>query len=245
MSTISISRILRTVLPLGALMLGQSLLHEDVTVGTFNGGNCDPLMCNESGTSVGQSIDYEQVYASTAFTGPQSISALTWFFDSSVNSVGLAIGGTYEFEWGYAASNAVGNLSSNLASNYISGPNLIGTGVIPTGGISDNPSLTLSGFTPFTYDPSLGDLLLEIVVTNQDNIPNNGIDNGYNEADGSGTVTSRAECITNVGCLADGVGLVTEFSSTSAVPEPSSLVLLGTVAFAAGLRLRKALRKAN
>ena len=243
MSTISISRILRTVLPLGALMLGQSLLHADVTVGTFNGGNCDPLMCNESGTSVGQSIDYEQVYASTAFTGPQSISALTWFFDSSVNSVGLAIGGTYEFEWGYAASNAVGNLSSNLASNYISGPNLIGTGVIPAGGTNYGAILTLSGFTPFTYDPSLGDLLLEIVVTDQDNVPN-GSGNGYNESDDTGAETSRAYCITGSGCVADAAdGLVTTFGTS--VPEPSSVVLLGTVAFAVGLRLRKALRKAN
>lgn len=45
------------------------------------------------------------------------------------------------------------------------------------------------------YNLALGNLLLEIVVTNQDNVPNFS-GNGYNEADGSGTVTvtSRAYC---------------------------------------------------
>jgi hypothetical protein len=243
MSTISISRILRTVLPLGALMLGQSLLRADVTVGTDNNGNCYPFMCNDSGTSVGQSIDYEQVYASTAFTGPQTIDSIEWYFASVFGGNDVVLGGNYEFEWGYAASNAVGNLSSALASNYTSGPNLIGTGVIPAGGTNYGAILTLSGFTPFTYDPSLGDLLLEIVVTDQDNVPN-GSGNGYNESDDAGAETSRAYCITGSGCVADAAdGLVTTFGTS--VPEPSSVVLLGTVAFAVGLRLRKALRKAN
>jgi hypothetical protein len=243
MSTISISRILRTVLPLGALMLGQSLLRADVTVGTDNNGNCYPFMCNDSGTSVGQSIDYEQVYASTAFTGPQTIDSIEWYFASVFGGNDVVLGGNYEFEWGYAASNAVGNLSSALASNYTSGPNLIGTGVIPAGGTNYGAILTLSGFTPFTYDPSLGDLLLEIVVTDQDNVPN-GSGNGYNESDDTGAETSRAYCITGSGCVADAAdGLVTTFGTS--VPEPSSVVLLGTVAFAVGLRLRKALRKAN
>jgi hypothetical protein len=244
MSIISISRILRTVLPLGALMLGQSLLHADVTVGTDNYANCYPFMCNDSGTSSGQSIDYEQVYASTAFSGPQTIDTISWYFASVFGGNDVILGGSYEFEWGYAASNAVGNLSSTLASNYTSGPNVIGTAGIPAGGFNYGAVLTLSGFLPFTYDPSLGDLLLEIIVTGQDNVAN-GSGNGYNEADDTGAETSRAYCITNLGCAADpATGLVTTFG-TSNVPEPSAVVLLGTVALGVGLRLRKALRKAS
>jgi len=34
-----------------------------VTVGFHNTGNCYPFLCNDSGISSGQSIEYQQVYA--------------------------------------------------------------------------------------------------------------------------------------------------------------------------------------
>lgn len=210
-----------------AILAAGVMVHADVTVGTFLTGNCYPFMCNDSGTNVGPSIDYQQVYSSTAFSGATTITSITWYFDANDGGNALAIGGTYTFSWGYAAFNSVNNLSTNLPSNYISGPNLLGTATIPAGGINDNPTLTLSGFTAFTYDPSLGNLLLEISVTNQDNVPN-GSGNGYNEADNSGTVTSRAYCLTNAGCFADSVGLVTTFGTGSGVPEPGTLVMFGS-----------------
>jgi hypothetical protein len=241
---------LRIALSLGVLMLGQGLVQatamnavgpgNGVTVGTFDSGNCLPFMCNVSNTNVGQSIDFQQVYSRSAFSGMSTIDSITWYFDANVNNVGIALGGTYEFEWGYAALNSVNNLSSTLANNYISGPNVIGTATIPAGGESDNPTLTLSGFTPFTYNPALGNLLLEIIVTNQDNVGNDGIHNGYNEADSTGTVTSRAFCTAN-GCSADAVGLVTTFDVVnSSVPEPGTLVLLGSGLLAFGMmRIRR------
>ena len=205
-------------------------LRADVTIGTFDTGNCDPFMCNESGSSVGQSIDYQQVFTHTAFSGPTVIGSITWNWDQADSGgVSIAIGGSYTFMWGYAAFGSVNNLNSDLALNYISGPNPLGTATIPVGGINDNPTLTFQGFAPFTYDPSLGELLLEIVVTNQDNVPNLGPPvNGYNQADDSGSVTSRAFCITGLGCGADSAGLVTTFGPQSTVPEPGSLLMLGS-----------------
>ncbi len=204
------------------------LMHADVTVGTFVTGNCYPLMCNDSGTSSGQSIDFQQVYTHSAFSGPTTINAITWYYDTMDGGNAIAIGGTYTFEWGYAAFGSVNNLSTNLAGNYISGPNVIGTATIPVGGIPDDPTLTLSGFAPFTYDPSLGELLLEIIVTDQDNVPNFS-GNGYNQSDNTGSVTSRAYCLTNVGCVADGNGLVTTFGTqSSTTPEPGTLVMFGS-----------------
>jgi hypothetical protein len=241
---------LRIALSLGVLMLGQGLVQatamnavgpgNGVTVGTFDSGNCLPFMCNVSNTNVGQSIDFQQVYSRSAFSGMSTIDSITWYFDANVNNVGIALGGTYEFEWGYAALNSVNNLSSTLANNYISGPNVIGTATIPAGGESDNPTLTLSGFTPFTYNPALGNLLLEIIVTNQDLVAN-GSGNGYNESDDTGTVTSRAYCITGQACVADANGLVTTFDVVnSSVPEPGTLVLLGSGLLAFGMmRIRR------
>jgi hypothetical protein len=86
-------------------------------------------------------------------------------------------------------------------------------------------TLTLTGIS-FTYNPGLGDLILEIVVNNQDNVPNTGA-NGFNWADYTGIQVVRAYCETNIGCTAATTGaLVTTFNS--AVPEPGTLVMFGS-----------------
>ncbi len=223
------SKYIKTLLTAFAVLaIAQVAAAGSVTVGTGNTANCFPFMCNESGTSSGPSIDYQQVFASTAFSGPVSINSLTWYYFTEFGGSSTALGGTYKFEWGYAPLNAVNNLSTTLGSNYISGPNVLGTLLIPAGGINDNPSFTFSSFTPFNYNPANGDLLLEVLVSNQDNVLN-GTGNGYNTADGTGTVTSRAYCVEGSACSADGLGLVTTFgTTTSATPEPSSILLFGT-----------------
>jgi hypothetical protein len=189
-------------------------------------------MCNNSGTSTGESIDYQQVFAASAFpdTGPTTINSLTWYYASPEPGIPLALGGSYTFYLGYS-NYQVNSLSANIGNNAAS-ETLLGTGIIPPGGINDDPELTYSGFTPFVYNPSEGPLLLEVVVNNQDNVPNNS-GNGYNEGDNSRSVTSRAYCIygTYNGCLAESAGLVTTFNSgdpnSFATPEPATVFLLG------------------
>jgi hypothetical protein len=93
-----------------------------------------------------------------------------------------------------------------------------------TGGVDSNPSFTITFTTPFTYDPTKGNLLLEVIASGQPNLIN-----GFLETDGSGTSTSQAFC--SVGpcssnTFVQNLGLVTTFG-TRPLPEPGSLALLG------------------
>ncbi len=69
------------LLTLFALLSMTLMLHgSSVTVGNYDSGNCYPFMCNDSGTNVGQSIDYQQAYNSAAFGGPITVSSISWYY---------------------------------------------------------------------------------------------------------------------------------------------------------------------
>src|SRR3954468_5677648 len=83
--------------------------HADVTVGTPSiGGNCYPFGCGYTG-------EYQQVYGSTAFSGPMNINTVEFFFPAGGNSwTGTTRRPTLAF---YLASQPVNGLSTNPASN--------------------------------------------------------------------------------------------------------------------------------
>ena len=157
-----------------------------IQIGTPDNGNCYPYACNDSGTSTGQSIDYQQVYSSTLFPHATTIISATGFYDQATGGSQFILGGEYAVYWGYAAHNAVNNLSNTLAGNYIAPPTFLYQALVTTGTDSFDPS----GILPLgiNYDPTQGDLIIEIIASNQDNVPN-GSGNGYYEADDTGTVT--------------------------------------------------------
>jgi hypothetical protein len=215
------------VVAFAVFAMSDVALAGSITVGNADYGNCYPFMCNGAGTSSGPSIDYQQVFAPTAFAGSTSIDSLTFSYYGPFGGNATLLGGTYEFEWGYARLNAVNNLSTSLPSNYLGAPQMIGSFVVPSGGLFYGTNFTFS-FLPFNYNPAQGDLLLEILVSNQDNVPNLS-GNGYNQSDDTGFVTSRAYCFgsgESAGCYVDSSGLVTTFGTTT--PEPSSFILFGT-----------------
>jgi PEP-CTERM motif len=194
----------------------------DTTVGIVNAGNCYPFLCNDSGTSSGQTIDYQQVYSSAAFSGTQSITGLTFSFNPVFLGTSTVLTGTYDIYLS-TTSAAVNGLSSTAASNRGLDYTLVD---IFTGGVDSNPSFTINTST-FNYDPTTGNLLLEVIAFDQPNVPN-GSGNGYIAADGTGTSTSRAWGLGATSTLRpDSIGLVTTFNTSVATPEPGSMGLLG------------------
>src|SRR5271165_6186963 len=175
-----------------------------LTVGTAtpSAGNCIPFNCNVAGQIA--NVDYQQVYTSNAFAGPTSISSLT-FYNWLLGGNSLVIGGTYSVYLSTTSAAVVGLNGTNLALNR--GPDWTVFGSF-LAGTDTNPSITINGI-PFSYNPGNGNLLVEILGLGQANVANNGV-NSYMAVDTSGTVGSRA------------------LSYSTAVPEPGTLMLLGS-----------------
>jgi hypothetical protein len=208
------------------------MAHAQITVGTSDPtqGNCYPFMCNDSGASSGPTLGYQQVYASSAFPSmPVIITSETFYYQSLFGGSDTLLGGTYQFYLS-TTSAPVGGLDPTLANNLGPDNTPVLTETIPAGGVPFGTSFTFVNSTPFSYNPSLGNLLLDVVASNQDNIPDTPGFNSYMETDTSGLVTSRAFAFLGSATgIADAVeGLVTTFTFNTPVPEPSAfLPLLG------------------
>jgi hypothetical protein len=194
-------------------------------LGTYNTANTLPFMANDSGTSSGTSIEYQQVYAAWAFSGPINIRSLGFFFASQFGGNPAILSGNYKISFSTASTTytPVDILSPNLADNIGTPLQTFYSGT-SISGMSPNGSLeyTINGTTPYLYDPSQGNLLMDIYVTNQADEPDP-FTQGSMQADRSGEVMSRAYAIANLGNGRDTIGLVTQFNPT---PEPASLTLL-------------------
>lgn len=182
-------------------------------------GNCMPFGCPILGGAT--FTEYQQIYSSAVFASPVSISQLSFFKKWSIGNVQSA---TYTFRLS-TTSKAMSGLSNVLSENigldnteFFSG---VLSGPIP-GGI-----LTVSG-QPFYYDPSAGNLLLDILISNA---TNSGTTASFERSDGTAGTTYRAFA-SNFGSYGQGgPGLITQFTYAP-VPEPGTALLLSTALLA-------------
>lgn len=211
-----------------------------VKVGVEFDGGCYPFSCfTES-----EGTEYQQVYDATAFSNAVSISGIS--FDNYA-SEGFDMGDAVYSIAFFLTPKPVNGLSTDLNSNLGSLLGDFGTFNIA----GPNPStLTITG-TAFNYDPTWGNLLMQVrplsftreaccAYWNTDVPPNYAPDPWSPEYPDQ---TSSVWATGKFGTQATSAGLVTTFTTRniSAVPEPASwaMMMLGFGAIGVASRYRK------
>ena len=223
------TKLLGVVAALALCGMNPNAFASAITVGTTDAGNCSLGGC------LSGSFEYEQIYAASAFTGPITFNQIGFFdLPSSAPNLGAqqptpnAI-----FEQGtYTISFAT--TTAPLGTSFPVGPlenvSTFFTGTLG-GPVNANGAYYITG-SNFTYDPSVGNLVLMITTTN-----GTGSCCSYFDDDTSGAFMSRAAYQVGEGTVADLTGLVTDFGTTPlAVPAPlAGTGLPGLIAVCMGL----------
>jgi hypothetical protein len=204
--------------------MADVIVGQPPDVGT---GNCYPFGCPVSEWGP----DYQQIYASSDFSGTIKVTNLEFFNTEFLNG-GTPDAGTYTISLS-TTSTPVDGLSSTFSDNLGLNNTVVFTGSLSSlsGGV-----LHILLSKPFTYDPTQGNLLMDVYSADA-NQPGTLLfldTNGENG--GNGGIFSRGY---GAGNVENNYGLVTGFSTGSAVPEPSTwaMVVLGFAGLAfAGFR---------
>jgi hypothetical protein len=209
-----------------AVVLGCSVA---ASAGVIIGGPMDNANSFPFGSAYGQggTAAYQQVYTASAFSGPLTISGLQFFntfYDAGATSMNSGL-------WTISLSTTSADwntLSPTFADNIGADQTVVYSGDLAQPW-TFGKTLEISLATPFSYDPSLGNLLMDVVVTGasapggsmffDSNSSNSVMGRLYISGGNSGTIS---------GSVSFGDGLVTGFvTGTGAVPEPASAVILG------------------
>ena len=196
-----------------------SLANADTLIA--ENGPSDGLNTIPFGTTHSE-IRYHQVYTSSLFTEEVSITSIAFSPSFAVDYSAAHI----EFRF-TTTSTAVGELSTNLDNNYITPLTTVfmedsyTQSIVTTGTESFSFVFDFSA-SPFLYDPTTGNLLMDILITGQS-------PSGYlafsQSVGGSGTYSRAYSRNGNTG--SDLAGLRTKFEYT-VVPVPAAVWLFGS-----------------
>ena len=213
---------------LGLLLLCLSLLaaipsFADVIIGEPpdpGNGNCFPWGCSYN-------AEYQQVYTHGVFPGPILITDLEFFNTQFDNGSTQLPTGTFTISLS-TTSVDWNTISGNYAANLGADNTVVFTGSInQPWTFGDTLHIVLDH--PFLYDPSHGNLLLDVVGDGVSVVDFN----TYFDVHSGTDYFTRVYCPGGVACgnggtVDTGYGLVTGFSTGVATPEPASLALLGS-----------------
>jgi hypothetical protein len=170
-------------------------------------GNCFPFGCSS------WEPEYQQVYASTDFTGPLTITGLVFYNTQYI--LGPANTGTYTIALSTTSAPVDGLNLSDLAANIGSNNTVVFNTLLPS---LSGGELVIPFSTPFTYDPSGGNLLMDVTSSASGG-------SAYLDAR-DGTAAGLFSRAMTPGCCSgtSDYGLVTGFTTT--IPEPSTWAML-------------------
>jgi hypothetical protein len=247
-------------LGLGAILATAQLAAADVIPGGMAGvegssDNAFPFSTDYSGFSA---MRYQQVYGADAFgASPLTIYGLAFRPDGTFGGAFSTTLGNVSISLSTTTATPT-TLSTNFAANEGADLTLLHSGALdlssaftgPDGGPKDFDVIIMFD-TPFTYDPTAGDLLLEVqnfwggFTTQLD----------ATMSDDMARLFSLDNSATGSTGITDGRGLVTDFITTppigealrlnslddsdpDPIPEPGSLLLFGTALAALARRRR-------
>ena len=212
-----------------------------VTIGEPNTSVCYPFSCND-GSSTGLSIHYQQVFSSGLFPSVAiSIRNISFGIDGFTGLIygqgGTVLNGNYQIAFS-TTNAAVGGLTANLNANQgLDQAVFYNNNTISGFTATPGSPLTIGG-SSFLYNPLAGNLLMDIIVTNQSFLSSTdaGSFDGSASFNSNGQFvpfnTSSVFMIGNQSVVTGAFGLVTtfDFSTVNAAvstPEIGSILMVG------------------
>jgi hypothetical protein len=214
---------------------------ESITVGELTGwGSCNPFGCKD--VSI-----YQQVYAASLFPNLFGITGVDFFNGVDHHMGDRHLDPAYYEVWLSTTSAAVDHLSTtDLASNRGENSTRMFAGRLggsPEGELPPGPGSTLP-FTwtaAFNYDPRAGNLLLEIRKTGGSLFGDDGVYLDFDDDEpgmslvsdfgGGGYWSNRS-----AGLITRFNGILGEAVTPAPIPEPATMLMLGTGLFGAAFR---------